>query len=207
MFPFTSCVSILRRREKPADWRQINGTLTFVVCTPNNNHNTTNSNRRSSNSSKHISGKDVNNRLATVEEEVRSFLYEYVKSKSNGADYNIDLLCAALGNGSKGDGGRKGTRKGVKLKRCGGSYESMSTGWRDRRIEQFRVTTMEWSILICGFSHWLLLRISIGNTLNCVRGDLTRLTGQHADLNPPASRDLISLDFALSSSPLAKLNT
>ncbi|XP_059178402.1 high affinity cAMP-specific 3',5'-cyclic phosphodiesterase 7A-like isoform X2 [Physella acuta] len=32
MFPFTTSVSILRRHEKPRDWHQINGTMTFLIC-------------------------------------------------------------------------------------------------------------------------------------------------------------------------------
>ncbi|GFR82483.1 hypothetical protein ElyMa_004099200 [Elysia marginata] len=77
MFPFTSCVSILRRREKPTDWRQTNGTLTFVVVAPNNNHCKTNSNRTcggtTTSSSSFTRSKDKTTRLATVEEEVRSY--------------------------------------------------------------------------------------------------------------------------------------
>ncbi|GFO23059.1 hypothetical protein PoB_004956400 [Plakobranchus ocellatus] len=79
MFPFTSCVSILRRKERPADWRQINGSLTFLVCTPNNNHNHSingNSSSSSSNSSDAEgsnsirNGRAVASHLDTVEEEV-----------------------------------------------------------------------------------------------------------------------------------------
>ncbi|RUS74151.1 hypothetical protein EGW08_018090, partial [Elysia chlorotica] len=99
MFPFTSCVSILRRREKPTDWRQINGTLSVAVFTPNNNHNSTNSNKFTTGSSSTCNGgKDTNSRLAIVDEERRGAI-SFERTDRNAiyirmlGEYQCAVLC------------------------------------------------------------------------------------------------------------------